>query len=307
MANEIIYSGIGDLALAEAISAEYLLLLADRMALPNHPALYDAGDLAGARSNTIKVPHVGLMGYDVPTSATTDGSAVANTALTDGSTTIAIARYSKSYEASDLARIAANGIVNEAAMALDAVVTGALALTSLIANLVDNFSSTVGTSGVDATFANFLDAVTALEVAKVQGPFMAVLHPVQWGDLRKDLAVNAGGAVQFSPAAQAAINVRGIGYQGQLAGVDVFTSTFVPTANAGADRAGGIFGRGAILWASGTIPPTAGDPNQMNIGNKVLFERVRTGKSGLTAYVSHVYLGASEGIDACGVSVITDA
>jgi hypothetical protein len=307
MANEILFSGIGDLTVTEAITNAYLLLLADRMALPQHPALFYAGSIgAAARSNTLKVPHVGLLGYDVPTSATSDGSAVANTALTDGSTTIAVARYSKSYEASDLARITAGGLVNEQAMALDAVATGALVLTNLIANLVDNFATTVGTSGADATFANFLDAITALEVAKVSPPYMCVVHPVQWGDIRKDLAITAGGAVQWMPASAETVAARGIGYQGQLAKVDVFTSTFVPTANAGADRAGGIFGRGALLWADGEVPVEA-DPNQMNVAGKVLFERVRTGKSGLTAYVSHVYLGASEGIDACGVSIITDA
>jgi hypothetical protein len=67
-----------------------------------------------------------------------------------------------------------------------------------------------------------------------------------------------------------------------------------------------MFGRGALLWADGTIP-TEGDPNQVVIAGKVLFERVRAGKSGLTAYVSHRYLGVVEGIDGFGVSIVTDA
>lgn len=306
MPNEILFAGIGDITVTESITNAYLLLLADRQALPQHPALVYAGDIGvGARSNTLKVPHIGLMGYDIAAS-TADGGTVGNTALSDGSTTIAVARYSKSYEASDLARVAAGGLVNVQAMAMDAAITGAVTLTSLIANLVDNFATTVGASGVNATMANFLDAITALEVAKVAPPYMCVLHPVQWGDIRADLALSAGGAVQWMPATADAIAARGIGYQGQLAGVDVFTSAFVPTANAGADRAGGMFGRGAILWADGSIPVEA-DPNQMSIGGKVLFERVRAGKAGLTAYVMHVYLGASEGIDACGVSIVTDA
>jgi hypothetical protein len=301
-----LYSGIGDLVVAEAVTAAFLLLLADRVALPQHPALFYAGDIAiGARSNTLKVPHVGLMGHDLATS-TADGSAVANTALSDGSTTIAVGKYSKSYEASDLARMAAGNVINPELLAADAMATSALTLTNILANLVDNFSSTVGTTTVDATAANFLDAITTLEVAKVAGPYMAVLHPVQWGDIRKDLALNAGGAIQFAPATAELIATRGIGYQGQLAGVDVFTSTYVPTANSGADRAGGMFGRGALLWADGSIPADPDLP-QMSIGAKVLFEKDRTPKAGLTAYVMHVYLGASEGIDACGVSIITDA
>lgn len=306
MANEIIYTGIGDLTIAEALSNAYILLAAERQALQNHPALMYVGDIGvGARSSTIKIPHIGLMGYDLLAS-TADGSAVANSALVDGSSTVAVARYSKSYEASDLARITAGGLINVDMMAMDAILSGALTLTSLIANLVDNFSTTVGTSGVDASTANFLDAITALEVAKTEGPLMALLHPVQWGDIRKDLGINSGGALQFAPATAELVAFRGSGFQGSLAGVDVFTSTFVPTMNAGADRGGGMFGKGAILWGDGTIPSEA-DPNQVVIAGKVLFERVRTGKSGLTAYVSHRYLGVVEGIDGFGVTIATDA
>lgn len=306
MADEIVFTGIGDLTTAEALTNAYILLAAERNALQNHPALMYVGDIGvGARSSTLKIPHVGLMGYNL-LSSTGDGSAVANTALTDGSSTVAVARYSKSYEASDLARMTAGGLVNIDMMAMDAVLSGALTLSSLIANLVDNFATTTGTTTVDATASNFLDAITALEIAHAPGPLMAVLHPVQWGDIRKDLALNTGGAIQFMAATQELVAYRGTGFVGSLAGVDVITSTFVPLANAGQDRAGGMFGRGALLWADGTIP-TEGDPNQVVIAGKVLFERVRAGKSGLTAYVSHRYLGVVEGIDGFGVSIITDA
>lgn len=306
MADEIVYTGIGDLTTAEALTNAYILLAAERNALQNHPALMYVGDIGvGARSSTLKIPHVGLMGYNL-LSSTGDGSAVANTPLTDGSSTVAVARYSKAYEASDLARMTAGGLVNIDMMAMDAVLSGALTLSNLVANLVDNFSTVVGTTTVDATAANFLDAITANEIAHTPGPLMAVLHPVQWGDVRKDLALNSGGAVQFMAATQELVAYRGTGFVGSLAGVDVITSTFVPTANAGADRAGGMFGRGALLWADGTIP-TEGDPNQVVIAGKVLFERVRAGRSGLTAYVSHRYLGVVEGIDGFGVSIITDA
>lgn len=306
MADEIVFTGIGDLTTAEALTNAYILLAAERNALQNHPALMYVGDIGvGARSNTLKIPHVGLMGYNL-LSSTGDGAAVANTALTDGSSTVAVARYSKAYEASDLARMTAGGLVNIDMMAMDAVLSGALTLSSLVANLVDNFSTVVGTTTVDATAANFLDAITANEIAHTPGPLLAVLHPVQWGDIRKDLALSTGGAIQFMAATQELVAYRGTGFVGSLAGVDVITSTFVPTANAGADRAGGMFGRGALLWADGTIP-TEGDPNQVVIAGKVLFERVRAGKSGLTAYVSHRYLGVVEGIDGFGVSIITDA
>lgn len=125
MADEIIYSGIGDLALAAALSAEYILLAADRNALPNHPALQYVGDISvGAHSAVIKVPHIGLMGYNLLAS-TGDGSSVSNTALTDGATSVTVGRYSKAYEASDLAKMTAGaGGLSAQVFAMDAMVSG---------------------------------------------------------------------------------------------------------------------------------------------------------------------------------------
>ena len=307
MANEITYTSISDQAVAEVITGLWLQSLADRNALPNHPALLKLPSPEGRGSTTIKVPQIGLMGYDLMTS-TSDGSAVANTALTDASTTLAIARKSKSYEATDLARIVdANGVLNPMAMALDALVSGSVTLRDMVANLVNSFATTFGTSGVNASFQNFLDAITALEIAKVQGPYMGILHPVQWGDIRSDTSTNSGGAVQWNAGAQRVLDaMKGLGAQGNYWGVDVFTTTSVPTANAGADRAGGVFGRGAIVWTDAPVPLDPDLP-QLAIGDRILFEKDRTPKSGLTAYVSHYYVGAAEAIDLCGVSLITDA
>tara|TARA_R110000787_G_scaffold63839_3_gene144690 strand:+ start:305 stop:1219 length:915 start_codon:yes stop_codon:yes gene_type:complete len=304
MSNEIIYSGITDLRLAEAMSAEMMLLLADRAALPNHAALIYAGDAAGSGSKTIKIPHAGLMGYDLMTSPG-DGTAVANSALVDGSTTVDVALYSKSYEASDLAIVTGSGgILDPVSFAADAVVTAAATLTSLIADVTDGFTATVGTTTVNLTAAVFLEAIATLEVAKVPAPYMAILHPQQWADLRSDLATASGGAIQWNVTREE-ISVRSEAYKGNFLGVDVFVSSHVPTANAGDDRAGGMFGRGAIAFADSTMSADGAD--QMLVGSKVLFERSRTAKAGLTAYVSHSMIGVSMGIDACGVSIITDA
>lgn len=307
MADEIIYSGIADLRTAQALSAEILLLLADRNALPNHPSLVYAGDAAGRGSSVLKVPGVGLGGYDL-LSSTGDGSAVANTALTDAAYTVTVARYSKSYEASDLARLTdpANGKIKIGEFAMDAVQSANNTLVSLVANVTDDFTSTVGATGVDLSVANFLAAIQTLEVAKNVGPYMAILHPQQMGDLRTAIASVTGGAVQWLPASQEQIQILGNGYRGQWMGVDIFSSSYVPTANAGADRAGGMFARSAVLWADSSIPEE-NDANQLILANKIMFERERTAKSGLTAYVTHYYVGVSKGNDAAGVSIITDA
>lgn len=310
MANEILYAGIADLRTVEVVGEEWMLLIQDRNALPNHPALKYVGDIAGRGSSTIKVPHIGLMAYDL-LAATADGASVANTALTDGSSTVAVARYSKSYEASDLAMLTdGQGLINPQMFAMDAMASGAMTLTDLIANVTDGFATTAGSTGVDLSLTNFLTAIGLLEVnsggAIAPGGVMAVLHGQQVADLRQSFAASTGGAVQWSQDAQTLLPIRGGGFRGNIYGVDIFASSKVPTANAGADRAGGMFVNGALLWGDGSIPVSS-DANQLIIGEKVLFERDRTAKAATTAFVSHRYLGASKGLDLLGVSIITDA
>jgi hypothetical protein len=305
MAGEILIAGVADQRTAEALSGQFLYLLAARESLPNHPALMYAGDAQGRGSVVLKVPEIGLNGYDI-LSATADGASVANTSLTDGVVTVTIARHSKAYEQSDLVRLSDQGLLSPQAFAQDAVQSAASTLVSLVANITDGFANTVGSTGVNLSAANFLAAIQTLEVNNVPGPYLCVMHPQQVGDLRADLAATTAGALQWMEATQAQIQMLGNGYRGQWASVDIFSTTHVPTANAGADRAGGMFGRGAVVWGDSSIP-ASGSPDELIIGGKVLFERDRTARAGLTAYVTHVNLGVSEGIDAAGVSIITDA
>lgn len=307
--NNITYASIADLRVSQILSADFLQMVADRNALPNHPALHYAGDLFGRGTDTIKIPHNSLPGYDALIQ-TADGSAVGNTAFVDGSTTISVARYSKSYAPTDLAKFSSpSGEFAPGRFAEDAILSGALNLTDLIANLVDGFSNTVGATGVDLSLANWLAGLGLLEVtcqgAIGEGAVMAVLHTQQVSDLRTAIGTNAAGALQWYPPSMDQLVIRGNGYRGRYMGVDIFASSRVPTANAGADRAGGLFVKGAICWADMGVQ--AEGPMQLAIGGKVLFEVDRDAPAGITKYVSHAYQGASEGIDAYGVSVITDA
>lgn len=305
MADEILYAGIADLRMSEVLSSEFLLLMASREALPMHPALIYAGDAMGRGSVAIKVSELGLMGYDLLASAA-DGASVANTALTDGSVTVTPSRQTKFYEASDLARfIDGRGLLQASMFAADAVASAATTLLSLVANVTDDFASSVGSTGVNITVANFAAGVNLLEVGNVPGPYLSILHPVQIGDLRSELLTSSAGAIQWMAASQQQIQLIGNGARGQFLGVDMFSTGLVPTKNSGADRGGAVFGRGCVVWGDSSVD-TEGDPNRLAIGGKVLFERVRTGRSGLTAYGSTVYQAASIGIDA-GVSIITDA
>ena len=301
MANEIIVSGIGDIIAGEVMAAEFLMLLADREdGILNHPALMHA-TATSASSNVVRVAHLGLGGYDL-LSATTPGSEVANTAFTDGKTDVTLAPRAKVYSLEDTARYVSDGKLDPVMFAQDAVISINQTLISLIANVTDDFTSTVGTSGVNATWADMLDGKTTLGVAKNAGPLLSVLHPQQWGDLETD-ALSLG----VLPAkSMGGVIMAGMGlYKGNWMGMDIFVSSAVPTANGGADRAGGIWARGGVAWADAQFAPES-DANIVDLG-RGRFERDRKGTFLETSYITSWLAGVSKAIDGAGVSVITDA
>ncbi len=306
VASEITYGNLGDQRLTEVLSSEVLLQLADRNALPNHPALFYGGDAGGRGSLALKVPIVGLMAYDAM-SAQSEGGSIANTALTDTSVVCTVGRYGKAYSATDMARFTnpQGGVINPAIFAQDAVVSDAMLLTNLVANLMDNFSSTVGTTGVDMDLAVYLAAQDTLSLANVQGPLMCILHTRQYRDLQADIALAVGGSAQYVFATTPElIALRSDSYKGKLLETDVFTSNQVPSVG-GTDRGGGMFGRGAIIWVDSTITVDP-DPNLVLINGKLLFERERVARSSTTGWISTTHKGVIEGIDLAGVSIITD-
>ena len=290
----------------EVLSGVWQLISADRNALPAHPALLKVPAPPG--SVTVRVPELDFFGVALLVSQTNQETDVADTAVTDTASDIVLSRYSKRHDANSFAQaLDANGLINPQQFAIDAMVSYASTIRDMHANLVDNFATTQGSTGVDASFANFLDCITSLEVAEAVGPILAILHPVQWADIRKDLALNSGGAIQMNDGSQAVINaMKGLGAQGSLAGVDVFTTTSVPTANAAADRAGGLFTRGALVHA---VSRPVADPDlpQIVLGSDLLFEKDRDASVANTEYVSHAFMGIIEGLDNKGVSLITDA
>lgn len=307
MSNETLYSGLSHNVLAATLG-EYVLALADRNGLPAHGALKRVPWPVGNPSAAIKVPINGLMGYDAM-AAVAEDTDPGNTTFSESSATLTVAQKSKIYEASDLARITAGGIFNPQSLAQDMVVSANHFLLSQTANLVDNFATTTGTSGVNAAVADLLEAKALLAIAKVTGPLLGLLHPRQWGDILADLATVSGGALQFLAGNEALLSqLQALGYQGNFLGLDIWTTTEIPTANAGADRAGGVFGLGAIGYAIAPPPETMGLPTLINIGD-VQFEIVRGNGNadGMTRFKGSIWTGAVELIDAAGVSVITDA
>jgi hypothetical protein len=305
-----------DQRLAEVMTQDYLLLAADRNALPNHPALVYLGDFAGSgagasSSSVKKVPILGLQGFDLPTQIA-EGASIIPGQITDHQFSISVARFGKGYQPSDEVRWSDSlGVYNVATLAADALKSHNLNLTNALAALVGGFGTSQSTTGVDLTVAVFLAAIGDLERVSsgtyAEGDVMAVLHTQQVTDLRSNFATTTSGALQWAQVAQDIQVIKGAGYRGRIFGVDVFASAYVPSANAGADRAGGLFARGGIAWADAT--PSAPVMDSAVIG-KVLYEKDRDAPAGLTSYLSASWIGTTRGYDTSphqmGVSIISD-
>ena len=307
MANEVLFADLsGSARLAAVLHQEIVLKLADRASLHMHPAILQLGSVAGRGSSTVQIPVVGLDGHDIMSSIA-DGSAVSNTALTESGVNVTVARHALQYSISDLANLTDSVGLNVARLAESMVQSTLMTATSLICNVCDDFVTTVGASGVDMSVDDFYSAQFALTLASVPGPYLCVLHPRQLADFQASLRAEAGPS-QYVAATQEMLNIHGQGLAGVFNGVQIFVSSKVPTANAGADRAGCMMGYGAVGMAEGSPYAIVGAGGIVQpAGTPLVVEFERDASSALTKIVGNYYAGAAIVQPSMGVSIITDA
>lgn len=304
MANEIYYSGAGDYTLAATLYRTIQLLLADRASLWNHPSLVYLGDLTRSGSAAIQAPQMGLDGYD-EMAAVAENASTSNTALTDASDTVTIARQGLQYQMSDLAVLINSVGLDPVRLAQSMVGSAQMRFTSMVTALSANFSQSVGTTGVDMSVDDFMDANITLSLQSNAAERLMVLHSRQLGDLQQSLRGETG-PLAFVPASAEMLAAKPPGYVGSLMGVDIFQSSKVATANAAADRDGFIFCRGAILWADASVPLNIPGLSEVSYGKiRVGFERDEAGA--LTKVVGNYFVGVAEGQDLMACRIVTDA
>jgi hypothetical protein len=306
MANEVLFADLsGSARLAAVLHQEIVLKLADRASLYMHPAIMRLGSVAGRGSTTVQIPVIGLDGSDVMSSVA-DGSAVSNTALTESGVNVTVARHALQYSISDLANLTDSVGLNVQRLAQSMVGSAEMTATSLLCNVIDDFVATTGTSGVDMSVDDFYNAQFQLQLASVAGPFVCILHPRQLADFQASLRAEAGPS-QFVAATQEMLNIHGPGLAGMFNGIQIFASSKVVTANAGADRAGCMMGYGAIAMAEGSPFAVQGAGGILQpAGTPLVVEFERDASSALTKIVGNFYCGFSK-VNEAGVSIITDA
>lgn len=220
------------------------------MAVVVTPALLDFYDLSGQASKAVKIPKA-----DKFTAASVaEGVELANTALTTTSVTGTAAEIGIMATITDVLELSDIPAAHGARLRQLGRALGDK-LDIDICALFAGFTNVVGSTGVNISLANLLDAIFTLEVSDAAGlgGFVAVLHPRQTADLRTELEADSGSI--YTNTSPSSLSKSMAGYFGNWFGIDIFQSTNVPTANAGADRAGGLFVRDYALgmvqkWAA---------------------------------------------------------
>lgn len=297
-----------------SIAASYALTIADRLNFLNHPVVAASyiSDLAGMKSTTAEKSAYGYgaNAMTAETEAGGPGSGAAETSLSVAALTATVAGYSLQREMSSLVttiagqdRLGAAALIGE-----DLAVAAQAGLMDAIAGVIDDFTNTESNTAADLELAHVLSALGTFRAQNMRGPIMGVLHSVQWSDLSTDIATSGSGSVQFSDAGAQLARYTDGSYQGNFLGVDWFISNRVVTANAGADRAGAIFGADGIVWATAT-PAVDSPATQALFGAGVLPMLVdidRSGGAGVTEVTGRVFFGVSKGLEN-GVTIISDA
>lgn len=99
-----------------------------------------------------------------------------------------------------------------------------------------DYATSVGTSGANLTETNWLESLYNLENGNAQGPYVAVLHPIQLLDLRQSIVSSAGAVWGASAGPDALVMEAGSFY-----GVATITSTNCASVASDADRQGAMF------------------------------------------------------------------
>jgi hypothetical protein len=138
------------------------------------------------------------------------------------------------------------------------------------AALLAGGSNTVGTTNVALTLATFLSASIGLAGRDAVGQQVSVLHTINVGHLKQDMASSAA-AVHGNPNIQIgnvdASNLTG--YQGTWYGVPVYQTTLVPTANGTTDRQGATFIVGQAFGHYQIRPPKSETMRELGVGTGI--------------------------------------
>ncbi len=295
---------IPDLRLATALDAALRVILHDEMSLRTTGSILNLGSINGTGAADATIRYAGLDGLN-PFAAAGEVAVVAETPFVTTSAQIAVGRCALRRDISDLAVITGlqSGDVDPMRLAQSMVGGYEQWFNILACNAINTLTTTVGAAGVDMTVDDFYDAMFALEIASVPGPYTALLSPDQLANFQDSLRAE-GGAAQYMPATADMLQAKGQGYQGSFLSIDIYRSDKVVIDGAG-DAHGGMWGLGAMGYKTGTTQAPLGG-FVTSPGAEIVVEFERVASAATTQIVGHGYVGLSVLEDARGVQIISD-
>jgi len=295
---------IPNLRLATALDAALRVILHDEMSLRTTGAILNLGSINGTGAADATIRYAGLDGLN-PFAAAGEVAVVAETPFVTASAQIAVGRCALRRDISDLAVITGlqSGDVDPMRLAQSMVGGYEQWFNILACNAINTLTTTVGAAGVDMTVDDFYDAMFALEIASVPGPYTALLSPDQLANFQDSLRAE-GGAAQYMPATADMLQAKGQGYQGSFLSIDIYRSDKVVIDGAG-DAHGGMWGLGAMGYKTGSVVNPLGG-FVTSPGAEIVVEFERVANAATTQIVGHGYVGLSVLEDARGVQIISD-
>ncbi len=208
--------------------------------------------LAGYHSTTERFPKKPKLAA----AAIADGVDMANTPYAPDFVNLTVGEIGLLLTLTDLARFSSLQEMQEYGREAGEALAEKL-LTDIVA-LFSGFSNSVGATGSDLTETQFREAKTQLYTRRIKGPLVAVLYTEQINNLESSIGSTISAAANTGSTARAEANDLSAGPSldyGTIYNVRTIISTTVPTANAGADSAGGMFGGNRAIglvekWAS---------------------------------------------------------
>jgi hypothetical protein len=315
VANEITAASVNDVTTGTVIETVLLSALSEQGSLLMLPREFN---LTGRPGNTLTIPILdsywgtpGDRGAGVDTEFNaTEAVEISNTPVTTSNLSISAAEYGIAHEITDnVDEDLVQGIDLLGAITGNMVNILYLAMADDFVALFAGLSTSVGSTGVDFSLANFLAARTSLVTSGINAPdgLTAVLDNQQASDVEGALLTTNAAAAVYAMAADRFINFQPSATGGMaganrmsLFNIPVHTTGLTDTANTGADVVGAIF----------VASSAANDPHATFAQvwkRRPRFETERHAKKRTTDLVMTTRWGVGEMRDLSGVKIVTDA
>tara|TARA_R110000787_G_scaffold74187_2_gene165057 strand:+ start:2726 stop:3643 length:918 start_codon:yes stop_codon:yes gene_type:complete len=285
------------------INQELNLTLADTTNLLTYDGVLNVGSVDGSGSDTLSQAFAN-MGSATSFASTADADEVTATDPTFSNVDFQIGRYALRHDVTSWAQMTGGGL-DPFAISQYLMMSAIATASDVIAGTFSSFTDSVGSSGVDLSVDDMLDAIFKLENAN-NSQFAAILHSVQFADFRQSLRSESNNAFAFAPASMEIMKAKAPGYVGEWGGVQIYKSNRVTEATG--NKIGAMIGANAIGYVLGTPQNTQlGDGSIIAQGTPAIIEWDRKPAFDMTSIIGNLYIGANVVEDTRGVKIVTDA